>query len=60
MVTQYKPEKNFVTLSLTAADKAMEAENIKKYGKEKLGTGAVLGDILGPILKRKKKPKDNK
>ena len=51
-----KPEKSKVILSVKDAEAAETAAQIKKYG-SKVGTGAVLGDILGKALKTVKKKK---
>ena len=59
MITELRPEKNKVTLSVKAAEQAQGKEMLKKYGSAAIGTGQVLGDILGKALKLKdkKKPK---
>jgi len=62
MITELRPEKNKVTLSVKAAEQAQGKEMLKKYGSAAIGTGQVLGDILGKALKLKdkKKPKTKK
>ena len=56
MITEIK--KNKVTLSVKEAEVAENKEAIKKFGSEGVGTGQVLGDILGKALKIGKKKKD--
>ena len=62
MITELRPEKNKVTLSVKAAEQAQGKEMLKKYGSEGVGTGQVLGDILGKALnlKNKKESKTKK
>ena len=58
MITELKPDKNKVTLSIAAAEKADAKEMLKKYGSEGVGTGQVLGDVLNfreALTKTKKK-----
>ena len=55
MITEIKASK--VTLSVKAAEEAESKETIKKFGSKGAGTGAVLGDILGKVLKVGKKKK---
>ena len=57
MITELRSEKNKVTLSIKAAEQAQGKEMLKKYGSEGIGTGQVLGDILGNALKLKEKNK---
>jgi len=55
LITELLKDKRKVSLSIKALEEKILSENVKKWGKEKAGTGAVLGDILGPILNKKKK-----
>ena len=57
MITELRPEKNKVTLSVKAAEQAQGKEMLKKYGSAGIGTGQVLGDILGKALNLKDKKK---
>ncbi len=57
MITELRPEKNKVTLSVKAAERAQGKEMLKKYGSAGIGTGQVLGDILGKALNLKDKKK---
>ena len=42
-------------VGLTSLGEKQSKEAVKKYGST--DSGALLGDILGPLLKKKKKPK---
>ena len=53
MITELDLEKRKVSLSIKALEEKMTKEAVKKYGSE--DSGASLGEILGPILKGKKK-----
>ena len=53
MITEIDLEKRKVSLSIKALEEKMTKEAVKKYGSE--DSGASLGEILGPILKGKKK-----
>ena len=53
MITEIDSEKRKVSLSIKALEEKMTKEAVKKYGSE--DSGASLGEILGPILKGKKK-----
>jgi len=57
MITELNQKKAKVILSIKAAEEAENKEAIKKFGSAGVGTGQVLGDILGKALKigRKKK-----
>ena len=55
LISELDKEKRKVSLSIKALEEKQTKEAVKKYGKEKVGTGAVLGDILGPILNKKNK-----
>ena len=52
----YNADKKKVTLSIKAMEEKQTEEAVKKYGSK--DSGGVLGEILGPLLK--KKPKKNK
>jgi len=60
MITELDLEKNKVTLSIKAAEQAQGKEMLKKYGSEGIGTGQVLGNILGKALKLNKKKSETK
>jgi len=53
MITELDLEKRKVSMSIKALEEKMTKEAVKKYGSE--DSGASLGEILGPILKGKKK-----
>lgn len=55
LITELELSKRKISVSIKALEKKIMDERVKKWGKEKAGTGAVLGDILGPILNKKKK-----
>ena len=57
MITDIDKEGRTVTLSIKALEEKQSKEAVKKYGST--DSGALLGDILGPLLK-KKKPKSKK
>ena len=56
MITEISKEKKEATLSIKALEEKQSKEAVKKYGST--DSGALLGDILGPLLK--KKPKNKK
>ena len=53
IITELDKEKRKVSLSIKTLEEKIERENIKKYGSK--SSGAVLGDILGAVLKKNKK-----
>ena len=53
MITELDKEKKKVTLSIKALEEKLSKETVKKYGST--DSGAMLGEILGPLLKKKKK-----
>ena len=55
LITQLDKEKKTVSGSIKELDLKIERLNIKKYGSK--SSGAVLGDILGAVLKKKPKSK---
>ena len=55
MVVEIDREKRKIVLSIKALEEKQSKETVKKYGST--DSGALLGDILGPLLKKKKKPK---
>jgi len=57
LITELDPDKRKVTLSIKALEEQQTKETVKKYGST--DSGALLGEILGPLLK-KKKPKSKK
>ena len=54
MVVEIDREKRKIVLSIKALEEKQSKEVVKKYGST--DSGALLGDILGPLLKKKKKP----
>ena len=58
MVVEIDREKRKIVLSIKALEEKQSKEAVKKYGST--DSGALLGDILGPLLKKKKKPKKEK
>ena len=55
MITELDKEKRKITLSIKALEEKQQKENIKKFGSS--DSGALLGDILGPLLKKNKTKK---
>ena len=55
MIVEIDREKRKIVLSIKALEEKQSKEAVKKYGST--DSGALLGDILGPLLKKKKKPK---
>ena len=55
MLTELDLGKRKISLSIKALEEKLTKEAVKKYGST--DSGALLGDILGPLLKKKKKPK---
>tara|TARA_B100000686_G_scaffold352889_1_gene456390 strand:+ start:1255 stop:2961 length:1707 start_codon:yes stop_codon:yes gene_type:complete len=53
LITELSKEKRKVSLSIKALEEVQKKEALKKYGST--DSGAVLGDLLGPLLKKKKK-----
>ena len=56
LITELDVEKRKVTLSIKALEEKQTKEAVKKYGSK--DSGGVLGEILGPLLKKKKKKTD--
>jgi len=56
IITELDKKKRKVSLSIKALEEKQTKEAVKKYGSK--DSGGVLGEILGPLLKRK--PKSNK
>jgi len=57
MIIELDKTKRIVVLSIKALEEKQSKDAVQKYGSA--DSGALLGDILGPLLK-KKKPKNNK
>jgi small subunit ribosomal protein S1 len=55
LITELDKEKRKVALSIKALEEQQTKEAVKKYGSK--DSGGVLGEILGPLLVRKKKKK---
>ena len=55
MITELDKEKKKVTLSIKALEEKQTKEAVKKYGSK--DSGGVLGEILGPLIKKKKEKK---
>tara|TARA_B100000029_G_scaffold487432_1_gene542962 strand:- start:963 stop:2675 length:1713 start_codon:yes stop_codon:yes gene_type:complete len=55
MIAELDKEKRKVSLSIKALEEAQAKESVEKYGSK--DSGGVLGEILGPLLKSKKKDK---
>ena len=55
MIVELDKEKRKIALSIKALEEKQSKEAVKKYGST--DSGALLGDILGPLLKKKKKTK---
>ena len=55
MLVEIDREKRKAVLSIKALEEKQSKEAVKKYGST--DSGALLGDILGPLLKKKKKNK---
>ena len=55
MITEIDRDKKTVTLSIKALEEKQTKEAVKKYGST--DSGALLGDILRPLLKKKSKSK---
>ena len=51
-ITELSEETRKVTLSIKALEEKASKEAVKKYGST--DSGALLGDILGPLIKKKK------
>jgi len=52
LITEILKDKRKVSLSIKALEEVQKKEALKKYGST--DSGAVLGDLLGPLLKKKK------
>ena len=55
IITELDKEKRKVSLSIKALEEKQTKEAVKKYGSK--DSGGVLGEILGPLLKKKPKSK---
>ena len=55
MISELDKEKRKISLSIKALEEAQTKESVEKYGSK--DSGGVLGEILGPLLKSKKKNK---
>jgi len=55
LITELDKEKRKVSLSIKALEEKQTKEAVKKYGSK--DSGGVLGEILGPLLVKKKKKK---
>ena len=55
IITELDKEKRKVSLSIKALEEKQTKEAVKKYGSK--DSGGVLGEILGPLLKKKTKEK---
>jgi len=55
LISELDKEKRKVSLSIKALEEKQTKEAVKKYGSK--DSGGVLGEILGPLLKRKTKKK---
>ena len=55
IITELDKEKRKVSLSIKALEEKQTKEAVKKYGSK--DSGGVLGEILGPLLNKKKKKK---
>ena len=55
MITALDKEAREVTLSIKALEEKQTKEAVKKYGSK--DSGGVLGEILGPLLNKKKTKK---
>tara|TARA_Y100000590_G_scaffold422045_1_gene526318 strand:+ start:4877 stop:6595 length:1719 start_codon:yes stop_codon:yes gene_type:complete len=55
MIVELDKEKRKIVLSIKALEEKQTKEAVKKYGST--DSGALLGDILGPLLKKDKKKK---
>ena len=53
MITELDKDKRKVTLSIKALETKLTKDAVKKYGSK--DSGGVLGEILGPLLKKNKK-----
>ena len=58
MIIELDNEKKKVTLSIKSLEEKQTKEAVKKYGST--DSGALLGEILGPLLKKKKDQKNKK
>ena len=55
IITELDKKKRKVSLSIKALEEKQTKEAVKKYGSK--DSGGVLGEILGPLLKKKPKSK---
>ena len=55
LISELDKEKRKVSLSIKALEEKQTKEAVKKYGSK--DSGGVLGEILGPFLKKKKENK---
>ena len=58
MIVDLDKEKRKVALSIKALEEKLTKEAVKKYGSK--DSGGVLGEILGPLLKKKDTTTDKK
>ena len=56
MIVDLDMEKRKVLLSIKALEQQQTKEAVKKYGST--DSGALLGDILGPLINKKKSKKE--
>ena len=56
IIAELDKEKRKVSLSIKALEEKQTKEAVKKYGSK--DSGGVLGEILGPFLKKNKKAKN--
>ena len=55
IITELDKEKRKISLSIKALEEKQTKEAVKKYGSK--DSGGVLGEILGPLIKKKKEIK---
>ena len=55
MIVELDKDKKKVVLSIKALEEKQTKEAVKKYGSK--DSGGVLGEILGPLIKKKKEIK---
>ena len=56
MIVELDKDKRKAVLSIKALEEKLSKEAVKKYGSS--DSGGVLGEILGPLLKKSKKNKE--
>ena len=57
MITELDKDKRKVSLSIKALEEKQTREAVQRYGSK--DSGGVLGEILGPLLKKNQKVKNN-